>query len=209
MEGCPSHSDLKQIQDRIRYELNQEEKILKAELLALDWIYNLVRANIKRVRFFEVKRALKEGKADCLAYSQILKFVAEKFSLNIGIIEVIVDNAGRAVFHAANIFKPSQGRWRIIDLWYRSKDINHQRIGAMIKEGSEWKIKDIDKGEFSEAEDIAGLPFECINALSWYTYGNIFLNRGLWDEAIECYDHAIALYPQNVRFYFSRSIAYE
>lgn len=208
-KGSPTHLNLRETLDWIKGQLATEETRLKTELPTLEWIFDLVRANVKRGRFFELRRAFGERKADCLAYSQILKLLGERASLNVGVIEVLIDNTGRIVSHPANLFKPLRGKWRIVDLWYGSKDINHRRIGAMLKERGEWGIRDIDRDEFMKIEDIAGLPSQCVSALTWYTYGNIFLNRRLWDRAIECYSNAISLYPQNARFYFNRALAYE
>jgi len=186
-----------------------EEGGPEAESRALGLIYRGIRSRIKRGRVFEPERALREGRADCLAYSRLLEAAALEFGLDVGVVEIIVDNAGRFVHHPANIFKSSDGRVRLVDLWYGSLDINHRRLCAFVEEGGRWSPKDLDRERLPEAGRVRGLPRRCLDAIAWYTYGNIHLNRKRFAEAIACYTRAVELYPENSRFYFNRALAYE
>lgn len=181
----------------------------EGEICALEEVYRAIRNRIKRGRIFVPEQALCEGKADCLAYARIFETVAAGLGLDVGVIEVIVDNAGRFVHHPANVFKPSNERVRIVDLWYGSTDINHLRLCVQVLEGDRWVIKDLAREDLSKTELIKGLPRRCLEAITNYTYGNIYLNRGQFAEAIRFYTQAIELYPENPRFYFNRSLAYE
>lgn len=197
-------------------EMKEPEKRTKAELAALDWLYDCVRMNIRRGRVFELKQVLTEGCADCLGYAKIFDALGKSFGLDIGFAEVIIDNAGRYVPHTISILKLSDKKKLLVDPWYGSKNINHRRVGVQVKQEREWQIKDIDWDERDKMEDINGLPPECIDAITYYIIGNRCLE--LWvhyqeekelDKAIENYDAAIKLYPRNARFYFNRAIAFE
>ncbi len=186
------------------------------ERAALGWLYHLVRKNIKRGRLFRLRDVLIQGYADCLGYAQLFLTLGLRFGLDVGIVEVVIDNAGRYVPHYINIFTPSEGRRQFVDLWYGSKDIHHLRIGAQVKEGSRWRIKDIDWEDLDMVEDIKGLPKACIDAIGYYILGNRHLEEGIrrrdtqeLDRAIAHYDMAIKLYPQNARAYFNRAVACE
>jgi tetratricopeptide (TPR) repeat protein len=209
--GISEKFELKEIRKNLHQKLarekNKEEKV-RLELKITDFLYDLIRMNIKRGRIFTIERALSERKADCLAYCQILEILAKKFGLDIGIVEVLIDNGGRYVSHPCNLLKLSDDSWRLIDLWYGSKNINHKRIGAWIKENGKWIFKDINEDEFSKIEDIKGLSEKQIAGLTSYTLGNIAWNRKDWTEAIACYTRAIELYPENARFYYNRAGAY-
>jgi tetratricopeptide (TPR) repeat protein len=175
----------------------------------LDWLYRAIRGNVRRGRLFELSDVLAEWEADCLGYAKLMKALGQKFGLDVGVVEVVVDNGGRYVPHAVNILKLASGKWQLVDLWYGSQRINHRRIGALVKEGGEWRVRDIDAGEFESIEDIAGLPDGCIDAITYYIRGNRHLNGGELDEAISCYTKAISLYPTNARLYFNRAVAYD
>lgn len=190
------------------------EERVELELAILGWLCNLVRTNIKRGRIFELKDIITLGYADCLGYAKLLRYLGERFALDIGIIEVIIDNGGRYTPHYINLVRLSNGGQRFVDMWYGSTDIKHQRIGAQVKESGKWRIKDLDWDELQRAEDIKGLPEKAIDGITYYVIGNRHLEAGIGglagelDKAIEYYDLAINLYP-NARFFFNRAVAYE
>ena len=103
-----------------------------------------------------------------------------------------------------------------MDLWYGSRDIRHRRIGAQIREGGRWKIRDLDWDELEKVEDIRGLPSTLVDGITYYILGNRHLEKGIRDRsreeldiAIAHYTRAINLYPGYARAYFNRAIAYE
>ena len=210
---------IKELGDWVRKELAATEDAMertKIELAALDWLYELIRRNIKRGRVFELTEVLAQGYADCLGYAKVFNVLGGRFGLDIGVVDVVIDNAGRYVPHPINLLTFSNKRKQLIDPWYGSKNINHRRIGARIKERDEWKIKDIDLEELEQMEEVKPLPQECVDAITCYIRGNRHLERGIrysdrgeLNKAIECYDMAVKLYPENARFYFNRAIAYE
>ncbi len=188
----------------------------KMELSLIDWLYSTIRLNIKRGRLFEIDRVLSQGEADCLGYAQLFQQLGRRLGLDTGIIEVVIDNAGRPVPHVVNMVRLSDGRIRFIDLWYGSTNVRHRRIGLMVKQAGRWRILDADWGELRHFGNIKGLPPRCVDAIAGYMIGNRHLERGLrlsdnaeLHEAIRCYTDAIAQYPQNARLYFNRAVAYE
>ena len=208
--------NLKNLQSRFRAELSGRDIDQRTglELVTLDWLYDLVRENIKRGRAFELEDAL-GGNADCLGYAKIFKALGPRFGLDLGVVEVVIDNRGRYVPHHAAICSLSNGERRFLDPWYGSEDISHRRIGARVKEEGGWRIRDVDQSEIQGIEEIRGLPDECIDAITYYIRGNRHLEMGIrqdgeeLNKAIDCYSKAISLYPGNARFYFNRAIAYE
>jgi len=211
--------NLKDLGNWLREELTQTQdmkKKAKVELATLDWLYEFIRENVKRGRVFELDQVLTERHADCLGYAKIFQLLGRNFGLDIGIVEVVIDNAGRYVPHPINILRLAGKRRQFIDLWYGSKDINHQRIGVQVREQGKWLIKDVNRDELEKLTDVKGLPAECVDAITYYIVGNRHLEQGIHcsDEkelrkAIDCYDEAIKLYPQNARFYLNRAVAYE
>lgn len=181
----------------------------EADVLALEEACRRIRLRVKRGPVFRPAQALHEGKADCLAYAQLLQTAARDVGLDVGIIEVVVDSAGRYVHHPANLFKPSAGRPWVVDLWYGSTDIRHRRLAALVREGSRWRVRDFDHDAMPEARRVRGLPRRCVRGLTWYTHGNVELGRGRPHEAIACYDRAARLYPENPRISFNRALAHE
>lgn len=186
------------------------------ELSLIDWLYEAIRLNIKRGRLFEIDRVLSEAQADCLGYAKLFQQLGKRFGLNTGIVEVVIDNAGRLVPHVVNIAKLSDERTRFIDLWYGSKNVRHRRLGLMVKQEGRWQIVDADWTELRRFRKVKGLPPRCVDAITGYMIGNRHLERGIrfpdtteLDDAIRCYTAAIARYPQNARLYFNRAVAYE
>ena len=184
------------------------------ELVILDWLYNLVRTNIKKGWVFELEDVITLGYADCLGYAKLLCYLGQRLALDIGIVEVIVDNGGRYTPHYINLFRLSDSGRRFVDMWYGSTDIKHKRIGAQVKESGKWRIKDLDWDELERVEDIKSLPQDTIQGITCYIIGNRHLEAGIGglggelDKAIEQYNLAIKLYP-NARFYYNRAVAYE
>lgn len=186
------------------------------ELIVLDWLYRAIRANIKRGRVFELEEALAQGYADCQGYAVVFELIGLWFGLDLGVADVVMDNAGRYVPHSCNLLQLSDGGRRLVDCWYGSRDINHRRVGLQVKEEGGWRVMDIDWAEREKWEDIRPLPPQCVEAIAWYIRGNRYLREGLSHgdqeelaRAIECYSTGIRLYPGNSRLYFNRAVAYE
>jgi len=182
----------------------------------IDWLYEAIRLNIKRGRLFELDRVLCESQADCLGYAKLFQQLGRRFGLHTGIVEVVIDNAGRLVPHVVNTARLSDERMRFIDLWYGSKNVRHRRLGLMVKQEGQWQIVDADWRKLRRFRNVKGLPPRCVDAITGYMIGNRHLERGIrfsdtteLDDAIRCYTAAIARYPQNARLYFNRAIAYE
>ncbi len=126
------------------------------ELAIVDWLYQTIRQNIKRGRLFEINRVLEERQADCLGYSKLFLLLGERLALDTGIVEVVVDNAGRFVPHVANIIRLSNGCKRFVDLWYGSCDVSHRRLGLAVKQRGRWRVVDADRKELRKFSDIKG-----------------------------------------------------
>jgi len=181
-----------------------------------NWLYELVKRNVKRGRFFHLRDVLLHRQADCLGYAQLMNCLGQRFGLDSGIVEIVIDNGGRYVPHYINLIKFSSGKRQFMDLWYGGKDIKHRRIGAQIKEGRKWRVRDLDWDELEDVEDIKGLPPKAIEGIIHYVLGNRHLRLALRDKngaefdcAIQYYTRAISLYPGYARAHFNRAIAYE
>jgi tetratricopeptide (TPR) repeat protein len=172
------------------------------------WLYDFIRANVKRGRFFDLRDVLSQGRADCLGYAKLFTLLGRVFGLDAGVIEAVIDNAGRYVPHTACLVKLADGQLRFVDLWYGSKNIEHQRMGLRVRRGRVWRIEDLTPEEVYRQE-VSYLPDSCVNGITQYIFGNRHLNRKDFRSAIECYSEAIRLYPQNARFYYNRAVAYE
>jgi len=180
----------------------------KVEDAVIGWLYDFIRANVKRGRIFDLREVLLKRGADCLGYAKIFTLLGRVFGLDAGVIEVVIDNAGRYVPHTACLVKLADGRLRFVDLWYGSKNISHQRMGLRLRRGKVWRIEDLTLAAVSEKE-VSYLPDDCVNGITLYILGNRHLNRKDFKSAIECYSEAIRLYSGNARFYYNRAIAYE
>ena len=177
----------------------------RIQIAVSDWLYDLVRSNIKRGRAFELGEVLSTRRADCLGYARLFSALGDEFGLELGVVEVLIDNAGRYVPHHVNLLILADGTYRFIDAWYGSTNINHRRIGALVN----GKLRDINTAELSEISDLRGLPEACLEAITLYIRGNRCLERNELDKAIEYYSAAIKLYPNNSRAYYNRAIARE
>ena len=78
-----------------------------------------------------------------------------------------------------------------------------------MKQGSVWRIKDVEMGKLSNRGEKRYLPDSCVDAITLYIYGNRHLERQEFDNAVKCYSEAIGLYPSNARFFYNRAVAYE
>ncbi len=179
------------------------------EVKAIGWLYDFIRANVKRGRVFDLGEVLRQGSADCLGYAKLFTLLGRLFGLDVGVIEVIVDNGGRHVPHTAVLVRLGNRRRHFVDLWYGSKNIKHKRIGLQVKRGRAWKIEDLELKELDNLEEVRYLPDLCVDAITLYIRGNRHLDRQDFDSAIKCFSQAIGLYPGNARFFYNRAIAYE
>lgn len=186
------------------------------ELSVIDWLHDTIRLNIKRGRLFEIERVLNEAQADCLGYARLFQQLGKRLGLDTGIVEVVIDNAGRTVPHLVNIVRLSDKRTRFVDLWYGSKNVRHRRLGLMVKQNGRWSVADVNWRELRRLTEVKGLPPHCIDAIAGYMIGNRHLDRGIRSsdhselhEAIRCYTAAMARYPENARLYFNRAVTYE
>jgi transglutaminase/protease-like cytokinesis protein 3 len=119
----------------------------RMELSLIDWLYETIRLNIKRGRLFEIDRVLSEGQADCLGYAKLFQQLGKRFGLDTGIVEVVIDNAGRLVPHVVNIARLSDESTRFIDLWYGSKNVRHRRLGLMVNRRGLEKTAALEEGQ--------------------------------------------------------------
>jgi tetratricopeptide (TPR) repeat protein len=184
---------------------DEAEDTNQIQIAALDWLYRLVRSNIKRGRVFELDEVLSTRHADCLGYAKLFSALGPVFGLELGIVEVLIDNAGRYVPHHMNLFSLHNGTRRFIDAWYGSTDINHPRMGALVN----GRPRDVNSEELDRIGDLKGLPEHCIEVVTLYIRGNRYLERDELDKAIKCYSEAIKLYPSNSRAFYNRALARE
>jgi tetratricopeptide (TPR) repeat protein len=176
-----------------------------SEIALANWLYDFIRANVKRGRLFQLEEVIASRRADCLGYAKLLKELGAKFGLDLGIVEVLIDTLGNYVPHYVNLLNLSNGTYHFIDLWYASKDINHRRIAAFI----DGKLQEISREELPKVKHIRGLPQYCLSAIDFYILGNQFLERDELDKAIEYYSKAIEKYPLNTRAFYNRALAFE
>lgn len=208
---CPSEIDRQSLSlcaSGIGSIFNEAENILKKtalQVMLIEWLYSTVRSNIKRGRIYSLSDVLKSGQADCLGYACLFAGLGVLFGLEHGVIEVIIDNAGRYIPHYVNLAHLADNSLRFVDAWYDSSDIRHRRIAALVNGA----VTDINIDDIKKTDTIEGLPADCIRALTLYIEGNRFLERNDTDAAIACYSNAIPLFPSNSRIRFNRAIAYE
>jgi tetratricopeptide (TPR) repeat protein len=181
----------------------------RLEKLILNWLYDFVRLNVIRGRTFDLREVLLTGTADCLGYAKILTVLGQACGLDLGVIEVLIDNRGRVLPHTAVLARLADGRRLAVDLWYGSKDIHHRRLGLQVKRAGRWQIEDIDYKDIKAPEDISWLPARAVNAVTLYIEGNRSLKKGDYAAAVKEYTRALRLYPQNSRAYYNRAIGYE
>ncbi len=181
------------------------ESSSQIQIAVADWLFYLVRRNIKRGHAFILDEVLATRHADCLGYAKLFSALGLRFGYELGIVEVLIDNAGRYVPHYVNFMRLSNGTFRFIDAWYGSTDIKHRRIGVLVN----GKPRDIDREELDGISDFKGLTDPYLEAITLYIKGNRCLTRDELNEAIKLYSEAILLYPQNSRAFYNRAIARE
>jgi tetratricopeptide (TPR) repeat protein len=197
---------------RIRRKLSSARSVqskTQLEKAALDWLYAFIRLNVKRGRIFNLGEVLEARQADCLGYAKLLTVLGRCCGLNLGIVEVVIDNRGRNVPHTATLFLMADGSRQFIDFWYGSKDIQHKRLGLRVKRSGRWRIADVNYADLKKAGDVTYLPDKAVDAITLYIEGNRSLKQGNFAQAVEQYSQSIRLYPQNTRTYYNRALAYE
>jgi len=180
----------------------------RAELEITDWLYTSIRINIKRGPVFDLREVFRLHRADCLAYCKLFTVLGRRMGLGIGVVEVLIDSGGRYVPHTAVLVKMTGGRLRLVDLWYGSREIRHRRLGLRVKEGRQWVVRDIGYSDL-KTFDVSYLPDSHVDGITLYVLGNRHLNRGEPARAVEYYSRAIRLYPESIRPFYNRAIAFE
>jgi tetratricopeptide (TPR) repeat protein len=181
----------------------------RLEIKILGWLYDFIRANVKRGRIFELPEVLRTGQADCLGYTKLFTALGRRLGLDAGVVEVLIDNQCRYVSHTIVLVRLSNKGLRFVDFWYGSRNIRHRRLALRIKEKGKWQSKDIDWPELNRFAEISYLPDSSIDAITLYIQGNRHLNKREFDGAIKHYSRALELYPGNARFYYNRGVAYD
>jgi len=209
LSGRESIAELSQLVRKSLTKIQSSRHKSQLEAKVISWLYDFIRANVKRGRIFDLRQVLQQGGADCLGYAKLFTLLGRLFGLDVGVIEVVMDNKGRLVPHTAILVRLSDGQLRFIDLWYGSKNIKHKRVGLQVRQGVTWRIKDMELEEMENQQEVCYLPDSCVDAITLYIRGNQYLNRQELDSAIEHYSKAIELYSGNARFFYNRAIARE
>ena len=184
-------------------------KKVQLEKATLNWLYDFIRLNVKRGRIFDLLEVLETGRADCLGYAKLFTVLGIRWGLDLGVVEVVIDNRGQAVPHTATLVKLADGSPRFVDFWYGCRNIRHQRLALNVKRRGRWQVEDIDFPDIKNAQEIAYLPEYCVDAVTLYIRGNRSLKQEDYAGAIQQYTESIQLYPENARVYYNRAIAYE
>ena len=100
----------------------------------------------------KMQEALLSRRADCLGYTRIFEILGSSFGLDLGVVEMVVDNAGRYVPHQVILCLLATGERRFVDPWYGSRDTRPRRIGALVKRKGRWRVEDVDKAELDYRE---------------------------------------------------------
>ena len=179
-----------------------EEKVV-------DWLFSLVRHNVKRGRFWNLFDVLTQRRADCLGYAKLFTILAKNFGLDAGVVEVIRDCRGRYVPHIVSMIRLADGRKRLVDPWYGSPDIRHRLMNARVRQRRKFVSKTMTLKSLESSSGVFGLSPEQIRGIDFYILGNSFFGRGMQAEAISCYDLSIWLFPSNPRAFFNRAVALE
>ena len=185
-------------------------RILKRdEETVINWLYDFIRLNVKRGPVFHLREVLQTGDADCLGYAKLFTSLGRECGLDLGVVEVIIDNRGLNVPHTAVLIKRAGGTWQCVDFWYGSRYIRHKRLSLQVKRGDFWTTEDLDFRQIKNVEDINYLLDDHVDAITFYILGNRALKEGDYPEAVEQYNAAIRIFPENARVYYNRAIAYE
>jgi tetratricopeptide (TPR) repeat protein len=174
----------------------------------LDWLYAFIRLNIKRGPVFDLKQALRLHRADCLAYCKLFTVLGRRTGLDAGVVDVLIDSGGRYVPHTAIMVNTAGDRPRIVDPWYGSRDIRHRRLCVWVKERERWIAKDVDYSQL-EGHEVNHLPDTYVDGITLYVLGNQHLASEEFAQAIDCYTRSITLYPESIRPFYNRAIAFE
>lgn len=190
---------------------NTEDPAQKADLeeKLVDWLYALVRYNIKRGPFWNLADVCRERRADCLGYAQLFTFLMREFGLEGGVIEALQDSSGSYVPHQVCLVRLTDGRKRLVDGWYGSADMRHQLVTVRVRTDSRLKSRDLTFEELELTSEVFSLAPEHVAGVSFYILGNAYLERGMNADAVDCFDVAAWLYPRNVRALFNRAVALE
>jgi tetratricopeptide (TPR) repeat protein len=159
--------------------------------------------------FFSLGEVLQNGKADCLGYSKLFSLLGNLSGLESGVIEIVIDNRGDMVPHTSALVRLSSGAKQLVDFWYGSSHIRHQRLGLRVKRKGDWQVEDINYRELKKVQDYSYLPDELVEGITLYIEGNRLLKERDFLSAINQYTRAISYYPQNARLFYNRAIAYE
>jgi hypothetical protein len=180
-------------------------EMTRRQIVVVEWLFRLVRHNVKRGRFFELDRVLANGLADCVGYVKVFRALGERYGLTLGIVGVPVDNAGRYVPHYVSLLNMADCSHRFIDAWYGSTNINHRRITAL----AGGVVRDVTRSELPAVKRLESLPGDCIAAITLYMQGNRLLKAHEYHKAICIYTESISKCPDNSRSFFNRAVAYE
>lgn len=187
----------------------REPAITNKQEQLVDWLFTLVRHNIKRGRVWELSDVLSQRRADCLGYARILTVLAAHFGIDAGVVEVVQDNRGSYVPHYVCLVNLSGKKRRLIDGWYGSANIHHRLLTARVKEGDSWVTRQLSMKTLAAHPDVSGLSGEQVCGISLYVLGNSYLSQANDGEALRCYNSSLWLYPGNSRTLFNRAIVLE
>jgi len=208
--GLPEVQGIEVLAQQARASLSKIEKPESRaafEDQLLDWLYALVRHNIKRGRVWELSDVLTQRWADCLGYSRLLTFLTREFELDSGVVEVVQDIRRRYVPHYICLVNLADGPKRLLDPWYGSAVMRHRILAARLL--GQPLPHQLTMKALQSAQRIEGLAPEQVAGLSFYILGNSYLARGEAAQAVECYDISLWLYADNPRTLFNRAIVLE
>src|SRR5512136_116036 len=98
------------------------------EKVIIDWLYDFIRLNVKRGRIFDLREVLKTGRADCLGYAKLFSVLGIRWGLDLGVVEILIDNRGQSVPHSAALVKLADSSSQFVDFWYGCRSIQHRRL---------------------------------------------------------------------------------
>ena len=208
--GLPEVPQIEELAKQARASLSKIERPesrASFESQLLNWLYALVRHNIKRGRVWELSDVLTQRRADCLGYARLLTFLTREFGLDYGVVEVVQDISRRYVPHYVCLVNLADGGKRLLDPWYGSADMRHRILAACLP--GQPLPRQFTMKALQQAERIGGLAPEQVAGLSFYILGNSYLARGEAAQAVECYDISLWLYADNPRTLFNRAIGLE
>jgi tetratricopeptide (TPR) repeat protein len=182
---------------------------VKFQKAILNWLYDFIRLNVKRGRIFDLREVLKTDRADCLGYAKLFSVLGIHWGLDLGVVEILIDNRGQSVPHSVTLVKLADSSSQFVDFWYGCRSIQHRRLALNVRRRGRWKVEDIDFDDIQGAEDISYLPDYCVDAITLYIEGNRALKQEDYRQAVQKYSESVRLYPENARVYNNRAIARE